>query len=400
MVVYGPRNAPYDIDLGPILISDWYHKEYFKLVTDVMKPNNPVPPFSDNNLINGKGTFDCSKTTSPCTPNAGVSKFMFTPGKTHRLRLINSGSEGTQQFSIDGHNLTIIANDFVPVKPYTVQSVTLGVGQRTDVLVRADNKNATAAYWMRSKMVCSATSQPLALAAIYYKGANTNSVPTTTPATIPDQCLNDDLALTTPFYPFGASTNPATTRTIDIAFGQNASGNWLWSMDGSSFRANFNNPILLLANQGNTSYPTHPEWNVYNFGSNSSIRIIVRNNFFIPHPMHLHGHNFFVLAAGSGTWDGTIQNAKNPQRRDVQIIPAQSSSGPGYLVLQFNADNPGVWPLHCHIAWHVSTGLYVNILERPDDIKKKRIPSIMAQTCRDWAKFTDTTVVAQIDSGL
>jgi len=29
--------------------------------------------------------------------------------------LINAGSAGIQRFSIDGHNMTIMANDYVPV---------------------------------------------------------------------------------------------------------------------------------------------------------------------------------------------------------------------------------------------------------------------------------------------
>jgi hypothetical protein len=32
------------------------------------------------------------------------------------------------------------------------------------------------------------------------------------------------------------------------------------------------------------------------------------------------------------------------------------------MVFQIDADNPGMWPFHCHIAWHVSGGLYMNIL--------------------------------------
>jgi hypothetical protein len=52
------------------------------------------------------------------------------------------------------------------------------------------------------------------------------------------------------------------------------------------------------------------------------------------------------------------------------------------------------------IAWHVSAGLYVSVMERPADIANLKIPSIMAQTCRDWATFTGQTVVDQIDSGL
>jgi FtsP/CotA-like multicopper oxidase with cupredoxin domain len=39
--------------------------------------------------------------------------------------LINAGAEGMQKFSIDGHNLTVIANDFVPIIPYTTQGLSL-----------------------------------------------------------------------------------------------------------------------------------------------------------------------------------------------------------------------------------------------------------------------------------
>ncbi len=68
----------------------------------------------------------------------------------------------------------------------------------------------------------------------------------------------------------------------------------------------------------------------------------------------------------------------------------------------------------------MSAGLYINILEQPEAIKHDmQIPSIMAQTCRDWSawtgkngkhahhqrrrrcQYTDiATVVPEIDSGL
>lgn len=128
-------------------------------------------------------------------------------------------------------------------------------------------------------------------------------------------------------------------------------------MNNSSFRADYNAPLLLLAKAGNTSYPNSPEWNVYNTGSNGTIRLIVNNPTRAVHPMHLHGHNMFVLAEGPGTWDGTVINPRNPQRRDVQLLQKE-----GYIVVQIDADNPGVWPFHCHIAWHVSGGLYINIM--------------------------------------
>lgn len=152
-----------------------------------MLPTEPfkAPPFSDNNLINGKGNANCTQVAEknaslPCVPNAGLSKFVFKRGLTHRLRLINAGAEALQRFTIDNHVMTVIANDFVPVEPYNTTVVTLGVGQRTDILVTA-NDNTTGAVWMRSDIstTCSATNRPHALAAIYYDDADTSIAPTT-----------------------------------------------------------------------------------------------------------------------------------------------------------------------------------------------------------------------------
>jgi hypothetical protein len=163
-------------------------------------------------------------------------------------------------------------------------------------------------------------------------------------------------------------------------------------MNDVSFRADFNNPVLLLAKAGNLNFD--PEWAVYNMGQNTSYRVIVNNLVPISHPMHFHGHTMSVLAAGTGTWNGTVTRPQNPIRRDVQIMPPL-----GYIVFQVDADNPGVWPFHCHIAWHSAVGMYLNILERPNDIRNIPIPQTVYQTCRDWAAFTNTTIVDQIDSG-
>jgi hypothetical protein len=72
----------------------------------------------------------------------------------------------------------------------------------------------------------------------------------------------------------------------------------------------------------------------------------------------------------------------------------------GYIVWQAAASNPGVWAFHCHIAWHVSTGLLIDVVENPNVIANLAVPSTSYQLCRDWAAFTKTTVPDQIDSGL
>ncbi|OKL62274.1 hypothetical protein UA08_02861 [Talaromyces atroroseus] len=135
-----------------------------------------------------------------------LAKFNFTSGKLHRLRLINTGMNANQKFSIDGHEMTIIANDFVPVEPYNMTVVTLGVGQCTDVIVKGTGQ-PTDLYWMRSDVDMDCLNMtdtfPNATAIIYYENANLSAVPTTTPTSFwsSNSCATDPLQSTTPYYP-------------------------------------------------------------------------------------------------------------------------------------------------------------------------------------------------------
>jgi FtsP/CotA-like multicopper oxidase with cupredoxin domain len=85
--------------------------------------------FGDNTVINGKMPFNCSLAPAgtSCSSDATYSKFRVQTGKTYKIRLVNPGAGSVQWFSIDNHELTIIANDFVDLVPYTTTMVTLGV---------------------------------------------------------------------------------------------------------------------------------------------------------------------------------------------------------------------------------------------------------------------------------
>lgn len=85
--------------------------------------------YSDNNLINGKMNYSCADSNQQqlCTNDAPLASFKFQEGKAHRLRLINAGAAGQQVFSIDEHEMTVIANDYVPVRPYKTKTVFVGV---------------------------------------------------------------------------------------------------------------------------------------------------------------------------------------------------------------------------------------------------------------------------------
>ncbi|KAF2491426.1 hypothetical protein BU16DRAFT_515789 [Lophium mytilinum] len=408
IVVHGPKSNDYDIDLGPVMLSDWFHTYYTNLLEQVYyaSPTGPIlPPMAENMLIQGKASYNCSNTKLPCTPNAGSAQFKFTKGKKHLLRLINHSAEALIFFSIDGYNVTVIANDFVPVEPYSTDLVTIAVGQRTDIVVEATGKS-TDAVWMRiTEGPCCSLNDGLSFtttAAIYYEDANTAVAPNTTSSIndsrylFPLNCNNQPLDVTVPAYAMPVK-EPSTTLSFLMTGGDNSTGQFVWWMNNITFRADWNDPELLEAKLGNAaSLPI--ERALYDLGTNSSVRLILTSvGFPASHPMHIHGHNMQVLAEGVGSWDGsTIVNAANPQRRDTQLIQPN-----GYLVVQIDLNNPGVWPFHCHVAWHVSEGMNINIFEQSPTLEKEvQIPYKMAQTCRDWSAWTGTHVVSQIDSGL
>ena len=113
--------------------------------------------------------------------------------------------------------------------------------------------------------------------------------------------------------------------------------------------------------------------------------------------MHLHGHDFYVLGAGTGNYsDATTLNYINPPRRDVAILPAN-----GYLVLAFVTDNPGAWLMHCHVAWHIDLGLGAQFLERASEITPLLNQAEGWNTqCSKWDQYDDTAIYKEEGSGL
>lgn len=123
----------------------------------------------------------------------------------------------------------------------------------------------------------------------------------------------------------------------------------------------------------------------------------------LPHPIHLHGHDFYILDAQAGaSWTGDISRLKtdNPVRRDTATLPAG-----GYLVLAFESDNPGAWLMHCHVPFHISQGLGVQFLERADEITSS-IGGLqdMERGCKNWNSWATRNYpmgeLAVGDSGL
>jgi FtsP/CotA-like multicopper oxidase with cupredoxin domain len=61
------------------------------------------------------------------------------------------------------------------------------------------------------------------------------------------------------------------------------------------------------------------------------------------HPIHIHGHTFQVVATDGGT---IPPSARFPET--TVLVPVGTTR-----TIEFVADNPGDWPLHCHMTHHV-----------------------------------------------
>jgi len=63
------------------------------------------------------------------------------------------------------------------------------------------------------------------------------------------------------------------------------------------------------------------------------------------HPMHLHGHDFQVVEIDGEKISGAL--------RDTLMVPPGSR-----MTVAFDADNAGIWPLHCHLLYHLDSGMF------------------------------------------
>jgi FtsP/CotA-like multicopper oxidase with cupredoxin domain len=106
-------------------VSDWVQKSAFD---EFQFEKNGLASIAatDSIVVNGKGIAPYHNLKATVD---NISNITLTPGKKHRLRLINSSAGTAYIFSIDGHNLTVIASDFVSIQPYTTPSLLIAIGK-------------------------------------------------------------------------------------------------------------------------------------------------------------------------------------------------------------------------------------------------------------------------------
>ena len=417
IVFKGPAAANYDIDLGAYPVSDWYHQPVFGVasIARALAQQFLGAPNASTILING--------TNQNPSGTGKYNQVTLTPGKKHLLRIINTSLNNWIRVSLDNHVFQVISSDFVPIKPFNTEYILLGVGQRYDVII---NANQTASnYWLRAEVAsdCLSRNDFNGLAVFSYSGVKVANPSSTAYPQPPQTCIEPTPI---PFWnqPVPSSGFNSVVKTLEVGVTKavEVPGGpliFVWSLNGS-MDVQWELPTLSYFYNDNTNYtdrsnvfPTLEEgsWNYWIITTGPPPLIPQ-----IPHPIHLHGHDFFVLGQGMGNWDSSSAatlNFQNPTRRDTATI-----YGGGWLALAWRSDNPGAWIMRkfmtgltvlqralltvfadCHIAFHIGEGLGVQFTESPS---KTVLPDETAfnQTCDTWNKYYANAYYKKSDSGL
>jgi FtsP/CotA-like multicopper oxidase with cupredoxin domain len=221
----------------------------------------------------------------------------------------------------------------------TVFNCSRNLGQRYDIVVNADQE--TADYWMRAvpQSSCSSNANSADIRAIVRYSSSSTADPTSTAdINLSNADCNDELLSN--LVPYLPQTVVDPRQDQDLGVSIAASGNlFKWQIGLNSMLVEWANPSLLQISEGNVTFESQE--NVYKLDTaNEWVYFVIETQLGVPHPIHLHGHDFFILAAEEdATYDDSVTlNLNNPPRRDVANLPSA-----GYLVIAFLTDNPGAW---------------------------------------------------------
>ncbi|KAM7186154.1 Multicopper oxidase domain containing protein [Rhypophila sp. PSN 637] len=424
ITIHGPHSSSYDVapDI-PILITDWGHNSAFNALVSKTKFLHP------GILLNGQGNI--SAIYGDPIPNVDSSKahpyvlnITTSKGQRHLLRIINTSFGSTFVFAVDGHTMTVVEADFVPIHPYTGNNITVGIGQRYEVILEPnDQSDPSTSYWIRTYIpdpeqcgLFTPTGPNYEQTGIlwYSFGSSPGSIPpipTSTPSGnfSSQSCVDEPYASMTPIVPYHVQLPPSNnppdgeterilsdniTTIVNFTVGDLALSPLTAKAPFNPLRINFSEPSFLNLNESRLWRPSEVVIR-QDFNRTVWIQMTITNfNGFGPHPIHLHGHDFAILNVTDGQpAKGEVLKLKldNPPRRDVVLVPMN-----GLVVIAFKADNPGNWLMHCHIAKHAAEGLGLQILERRLDAlniwpNETASPAVKeaGRVCGEWKNWQE-----------
>jgi FtsP/CotA-like multicopper oxidase with cupredoxin domain len=237
------------------------------------------------------------------------------PGGRVLLRIINSSSMSAYHIDLGQLEGELTAVDGFPITPVTARSFPITVAQRVDI--RLAVPPGPGAYPVLAVLEGERNQTGVILAAGNAQIARIQEF-----ANAPSAAVTLDLESRL------RATNPLQPRNADRVHTLNLTGDmakYIWSINGIAWSPNV--PPLPIA-------------------KGERVELILVNQTGMPHPMHLHGHEFQVVEIDGNRFSGAV--------RDTVLIP------PGRrVVIAFDANNaPGTWAFHCHLLYHLDAGMF------------------------------------------
>jgi FtsP/CotA-like multicopper oxidase with cupredoxin domain len=239
------------------------------------------------------------------------------PGARVLLRVINSSSMSAFHVDLGALNGELIAVDGFQVAPVTARRFPIAVAQRLDI--RLTMPRVPAAHPVLAVLEGENRQTGIILRA--------GDAPI---ARIPDTAAVASPALTLDLESRLRAAKPLKARKANRVHILELTGQmagYVWSINGVPWTKEV--PPLPIA-------------------KGERVELIFVNKTPMPHPMHLHGHEFQVVEIDGRRFPGAV--------RDTVLVP------PGRrVVVAFDANNPGLWALHCHLLYHLDAGMFTTL---------------------------------------
>ncbi|GMI96926.1 laccase 3 [Hibiscus trionum] len=407
LIIHPKLGSPYPFPMPkreiPILLGEWWDRNPMDVLRLALF-TGAAPNVSDALTINGQpgDLYRCSSKETAIFP--------VEAGETILLRIINSAMNQEMFFGVANHKQTVVAVDAAYTKPFATNVIMIAPGQTTDVLLTADqtparyymaahaynsanapfdNTTTTAILEYKSAPCCAKKGQSLKPIFPQLPGFNDTATATAfasqlrslSKAKVP---LEIDESL---FFTVGLGLINCTNRNSPRCQGPNGT-RFAASINNVSFVLPRRNSLMQAYYQGQpgiftTDFPPFPPvqfdysgnvprglWQpvkatkLFKMKYRSKVQIVFQDTSIVTtenHPMHLHGYQFYVVGSGFGNFDPKNDPAKfnlidPPERNTIGTPPG------GWVAIRFEADNPGIWLLHCHIDSHLPWGLATALL--------------------------------------
>lgn len=237
---------------------------------------------------------------------AAPSVFRARPGDRIRIRFINAGGDTAFRVALGGHEMTVTHTDGFPVRHARTDALLLGMGERYDVLVTAGDGVFP--------LTALAEGKKASTHALLRTGGGTAPSTVVRPKELDGRLLTADRLQADESVAL-KEKEPDRTVRLQLTGGMMK---YDWAFDKKPYRADQRHPVR----------------------AGERVRLVFANSTSMWHPVHLHGHTF-----------GLANVAGGPRKDTAVVLPN------GTLTVDFDADNPGLWMVHCHNVYHSEAGM-------------------------------------------